>query len=101
MAGRQINMIKGLRDFLFHAPYNASNQYRTGRQPFSPGNSQLDSGGHPFLPIPWPNAVPSLLMLASFPGMPQAPGLGIQNNSTSSTPDNGLFIAGIAGKSRG
>lgn len=82
-------------------PYIAGNKYRTGRQPFSPGESQMDSGGPAFQLIPWPNAVPSLRTLASFPGQPRTPALAIVNNSQASTPQNSLFISGFVGKSRG
>jgi hypothetical protein len=39
--------------------------------------------------------------LASNPGIPRDYALAANNNSTSSTPNNGLFIAGIAAKSKG
>ena len=105
MAGRKLSLVGGavaaLLNAPFRAPYIASNIYRTGRQPFAPGESQLDSGGPAFGPIPWPNTVPSLLALASFPGLPRDPALGIVNNSTSDTPNNNLFLSGFSGKSRG
>lgn len=102
MAGRCNNIVAGIAR-LFKAPYIVSNQYRAGRQPYSPGESQMDSGGPAFQLMPWPNAVPSILaqMLSNQPGLPRAPGLGIYNNAQSQTPDNGLFIAGFSGKSRG
>jgi hypothetical protein len=91
---------KGLAT-LFHFPNNVNLQYRTGRQPYSPGQTQTDSGGPAMGLIPWPTAVPSLLLLASSPGTPRAPGMGINNNSTASTPNNSLFIGGFTGKSKG
>lgn len=85
----------------FFFPQIAGNQYRPGRQPFSPGESQMDSGGPVFNPIPWPNAVPSLLALANDPGTPRARALQINNNAEAVLPANWLFIAGFAGKSQG
>lgn len=93
---------KGL-SYPFHIPNNVNLQYRTGRQPYSPGETQEDSGGPSLHQIPWPSAAIMAFRthLASNPGIPRDMALAANNNSTSSTPNNGLFIAGIASKSRG
>lgn len=100
MAGRPIAMSKG-PSVPFRFPNLASLFFRPGRQPYNPGESQMDSGGPAFNLIPWPNAVPSLVALANNPGIARERGLAIVNNSVSSLPENFLFIGGVIGKSRG
>lgn len=75
--------------------------FRPGRQPYNPGESQMDSGGPAFNLIPWPNAVPSLLALANNPGIARERGMAIVNNANAQLPENYLFIGGVIGKSRG
>jgi len=85
---------------LFNVPNIVGKQYRPGRQPYSPGESQIDSGNPHFSPIPWPNIVPSVIALANSPGVPRTRALQIANNSGAPGLTNYLFIAGFAGKSR-
>lgn len=86
---------------MFNIPNIVGRQYRPGRQPNSPGDSQIDAGLFHFRSIPWPNAVQTLSTLASIPGIPRAQALQINNNSTAVLPSNYLFISGFVGKSRG
>jgi len=86
---------------IFRVPNITPKVYRPGRQPHSPGESQIDSGNPHFNQIPWPNSVPSLIALANHPGTPRNRALQISNNSTASAPNNYLFLKGFAGKSRG
>lgn len=103
MAGRK-NFINHVAPTVpFHFPEIMASRPRVGKQPYAPGESQLDFGGPNFRLMPWPNKVPSILgqMLANFPGRPQAPALAIVNNAATTLPENYLFIAGIASKSKG
>lgn len=85
----------------FMVPYIAGQFYRPGRQPNNPGESQIDTYDPHFGPIPWPNAVPSLVALASTPGVPRARALGIVNNAVAPDPTNYMFLGGVVGKSLG
>ena len=85
----------------FNFPEISGKVYRPGRQPFNPGESQIDSGNPHFSPVPWPNAVRSLNALANHPGIPQGRPIQITNNAEAVFPSNSLFLAGIVSKSRG
>lgn len=86
---------------LFNFPNISGERFDPGRQPYSPGESQIDSGNPHFSPVPWPNAVQSLVALANHPGIPQGRPVAITNNADAVAPSNWLYIAGFAGKSRG
>lgn len=87
---------------MFAAPNIEGKQYRPGRQPNAPGESQMDGQQFPyFRNIPWPRPVASLNALASSPGLPRARALQISNNAEAPLPANNLFLAGFAGKSQG
>lgn len=85
----------------FYFPEISGKQYRPGRQPYNPGESQIDSGNPHFSPVPWPNAVQSLVALANHPGIPQGRPIQITNNADAPFPANSLYLAGIVAKSRG
>lgn len=88
---------------LFNMPNIQGRQYAPGWQPNSPGESSTPgwSGGRDFRAIPWPTAVPSLVALASHPGIPRTPAEQISNNAYAYLPVNNLFISGFIGKSQG
>lgn len=86
----------------FFMPNIQPRHYDPGRQPYNPGESQIDYiGNGRYRSIPWPNAVPVLHVLSSNPGIPRDRALQIDNNSYSYLPANWLFISGFVGKSRG
>lgn len=54
-----------------------------------------------FMPIPWPNAVPTINALANDPGTPRERAIIPVINRYALLPTNDLFIGGIVGKSQG
>jgi len=95
--------IGGFLTALFNLPDNSGKQYAPGWQPNSPGNSSTPgwSGGMDFMPVPWPNAVPTLNALANDPGTPRNRAILPDINRYAFIPADYLFIGGFVGKSQG
>lgn len=87
----------------FRVPDNSGKQYAPGWQPNDPGNSSTPgwNGGQTFMPVPWPNVVPSINALASDPGTPRARAILPDINRYAFLPADNLFIGGFVGKSQG
>ena len=101
MSGRPIYKEAGLT-LPFFMPNVVGTQYRPGRQPYNPGESQMDGQQWPqFHAIPWPRPVASIIALANSPGIPRDRALQISNNSTAPYPANVMFLGGVVAKSQG
>lgn len=85
-------------------PYLANQfAYDPGPQPYAPGQSDSVAKAmlNPYTVKPWPKLVPTLLALASTPGVARTRAPVAQVNRYSPNPENYLFIAGFSGKSKG
>jgi len=88
---------------LFNLPDNSGKVYAPGWQPNNPGDSSTPgwTGGMNFMPVPWPNAVPSINALANDPGTARTRAILPDINRYAFLPTNDLFIGGFVGKSQG
>lgn len=95
--------LAGFLGALFRVPDNSGKRYAPGWQPNNPGNSSTPgwSGGMDFMPIPWPNVVPTINALANDPGTPRMRAVLPDINRYAFLPNEYLFIAGFAEKSQG
>lgn len=85
----------------FHFPYIAGQQFAPGIQIYSPGESAALGAQPGYGPLPWPDAVPSLVALANFEGEARTRGGQPFVNRVAQSPSDFLYLAGYAGKSLG